>query len=162
MIELSISPPAVINGGDPLHDLVARIATGDRAAFRDLYAFLAMRVWRDAVRVLPLPADARAVTRSTFVEVWHLAGHHVGDSGPCTRAWIAQVTARHLDDRLRTTDTPAVLRADYDRHTHRELASLLGGGHATIRTGPATFARVDVLDPATPPSPPRRHLDGPL
>jgi DNA-directed RNA polymerase specialized sigma24 family protein len=138
MIELPMSPPATTNDGDRLHDLVVRIATGDRVAFRDLYGFLAMRVWRDTVRMLPLAADARAVTRSTFVEVWHLAGHHVGDSGHRTRAWIAQVTARHLDDRLRTSDTPAVLRADYDRHTHLELASLLGS-----------------------PPPARRHLDGP-
>ena len=36
--------------------------------------------------------------------------------------------------------------ADHDRHTHRELATLLGAGHATIRTGPAAFTRVDDLD----------------
>ncbi|GFJ90736.1 hypothetical protein [Phytohabitans rumicis] len=35
---------------------------------------------------------------------------------------------------------------DYDRHTHLELAALLGAGHATIRTGPAIFTRVDDLD----------------
>jgi hypothetical protein len=57
-----------------LEDLVSRIATGDRAAFRLLYAFMAMRVWH-AVTETPLgPADAVGVTRSTFVEVWYLAG----------------------------------------------------------------------------------------
>lgn len=59
---------------DRLRTLVTRIAAGDRA-FRTVYAFLAMRVWRDALRLLP-PADARAVPRSTFVEMWHFAGHH--------------------------------------------------------------------------------------
>jgi hypothetical protein len=54
------------DGSDRPHDLVDRIAAGDQAAFRCLYAFLAMRVWRDAIRVLPHPADARAVTRSTL------------------------------------------------------------------------------------------------
>jgi hypothetical protein len=36
-----------------LEDLVSRIATGDRAAFRLLYAFMAMRVWH-AVTETPL------------------------------------------------------------------------------------------------------------
>ncbi len=134
------------NGGDRLHELVARIATGDRAAFRCLYAFLAMPVWREAVRALPQPADARAVTRSTFVEVWHLAGHHVDHSGIDTRAWIAAIAARRVDDRLRTSTTPCPVLGDYDSHTHRELAALLGAGHATIRIGPATFTRVDHLN----------------
>jgi uncharacterized protein (DUF1684 family) len=133
-------------GSDRLHDYVARIATGDRTAFRGLYAFLAMRVWRDAIRVLPHPVDARAVTRSTFVEVWHLAGHHLDDAGLDTRTWIAAITARRVEDRLRASDTPCLLRDDYDRHTHRELAALLGAGPATIRTGPATFTRVDDFD----------------
>jgi len=136
-------------GRDRLQDLVVRIAAGDRAAFRGLYGFLAMKVWRDAVRTLPRPIDARAVTRSTFVEVWHLAGHHLDDAGPDTRTWIAAITARRVDDRLRVPDTLYLLRDDYDRHTHRELAALLGAGHATMRTGPATFIRVDNLDLAT-------------
>ena len=141
--------PATTYGSDRLHGLIARIAAGDRAAFRGLYAFLAMRVWRDAVRALPHPVDARAVTRSTFVEVWHLAGHHLDDAGPDTRAWIAAITARHVDDRLRTIDAPCLLGGDYDRHTHRELAALLGAGQATIRTAGGTFSRVDDLNRAS-------------
>jgi DNA-directed RNA polymerase specialized sigma24 family protein len=136
-------------GSDHLYDLVARIATGDRAAFRSLYAFLAKRVWRDTVRMLPYPVDARAVTRSTFVEIWHLAGHHLDDGGLDTRAWISTIIARRVDDRLRAADTLYLLRDDYDRHTHRELVALLGAGQATIRTGPATFTRVDDLDLVT-------------
>lgn len=140
---------ATAYGNDRLHDLVARIAAGDRTAFRCLYAFLARRVWRDAIRAMPYPVDARAVTRSTFVEVWHLAGHHLDDAGLDTRTWIAAITARRVDDRLRASLTPCLLRDDYDRHTHRELAALLGAGPATIRTGRATFTRVDDLDLVT-------------
>ncbi|GFJ90737.1 hypothetical protein [Phytohabitans rumicis] len=92
------------NSSDRLHHLVIRIATGDQAAFRCLYAFQVMRVWRDAIRVLPHPVDARAVTRSTFVEVWHLAGHHVDDAWVDNRAWIAAITVRRANDRLRAAD----------------------------------------------------------
>jgi hypothetical protein len=35
----------------------------------------------------------------------------------------------------------------YDHHTHRELVALLGNGHTTIRTAPATFTRVADLAP---------------
>jgi DNA-directed RNA polymerase specialized sigma24 family protein len=139
---------ATANGTDHLHSLIDRIAAGDRRAFRCLYAFLAMRVWRDAIRILPLPIDARAVTRSTFVEVWHLAEHHVADAQINSRTWIAEITARRANDRLRAGDTLFHLRGDYDRQMHCELAALLGAGHATIRIGPATFTRVDDLDHA--------------
>ncbi|MEH1123142.1 hypothetical protein [Micromonospora sp. CPCC 206061] len=109
---------------DRLHVLVTRIAAGDCAAFRTLYAFLAMRVWRDAIRLLP-PVDARAVTRSTFVEVWHLARHHRDHEAQETCAWILGITARRTDDRIRSAAAPSLGRAGYDDHTHRELAALL-------------------------------------
>jgi DNA-directed RNA polymerase specialized sigma24 family protein len=111
-----------------VHDLVARIATGDRSAFRSLYAFLAMRVWRDASRLMPHPVDSQAITRSTFVEVWHLARHHVDDGGLDTDAWIAAITAHEVEERLRGRDTASVVRGDYDRHTYREFAAMFGAG----------------------------------
>lgn len=132
-------------GSDLLHDLVTRIAAGDKAAFRCLYAFSATPVWRDAVRMLPRPADARAVTRSTFVEIWHLAGQHLDDGGPGVRIWIKAITARRIGDRLRAPDVPCRLPDDHDCHTRRELVALLGAGQATVRTGQTTFASVDNL-----------------
>ena len=113
-----------------LPDHVARIATGDRTAFRCLYALLAMRVWRNASRLLPSATDSQAVTRSTFVEVWHLASHHLDDSGLDADAWIAAITAHHVDERLRAADQPSLLREDYDRHTYREFAAMIGAGAA--------------------------------
>jgi len=127
--------------GHRLHALVTRIAVGDRAAFRTLYAFQAMRVWRDAIRLLP-PTDARAVTRSTFVEIWHLAGHHLDDEACETCAWIVSITARHIDERLRAGDGGSRRGDGHDQHTRCELVTLLGNGRATIRTAPGTFARV--------------------
>ena len=123
--------------GHRLHALVTRIAAGDRAAFRTLYAFQAMRVWRDAIRLVP-PIDARAVTRSTFVEIWHLAGHHLDHEACETAAWIVSITAHHIDERLRAGDG----WSPHDQHTRCELVTLLGNGQATIRTAPGTFARV--------------------
>lgn len=87
------------------------ITAGDRAAFRTVYAFLALQVWRDAIRLLP-HLDARAVTRSTFVEMWHLADHHLDHEGRETFAWIAAITARH-------TRRPCGDQATSTRHSHR-------------------------------------------
>ncbi|MGN9909304.1 RNA polymerase sigma factor [Phytohabitans sp. LJ34] len=115
-----------MSASDRLHGLVDRVAAGDRVAFRRLYTLLALRVWRDAVRALPRPLDARAVTRSTFVEVWHMARHHVGAASIDNRAWIAAITARRADDRLRVTGITSSLRDDHDSHTLRELSALLG------------------------------------
>lgn len=100
-----------------------------------MYAFLVMRVWRDALRLLP-PADARAVTRSTFVEMWHLAGHHRDHERRETTAWILSIAARHIEDRPTAMDGGKPLQCAYDHHTHNELISLLGTGRATIRMAP--------------------------
>jgi hypothetical protein len=95
-----------------------------------------MRVWREASRLLPHPVDSQAVTRSTFVEVWHLAGYHLDDSALETDAWIAAITVHHVDERLRSVGTPSLVRDDYDRHTYREFAAMIGGGGARSRPEP--------------------------
>jgi len=128
---LKVARPAraitTANTSDHLHGLVGRIAAGDRAAFRRLYALLALPIWRDAIRALPRPLDARAVMRSTLVEVWHMARHHVDEAGVDSRTWIAAITARRASDRRRGPDTTCPLRDDHDGHTVRELTALLGG-----------------------------------
>jgi hypothetical protein len=156
--------PAPTAGHDRLDHVISGIAAGDRATFRRLYAFMATRTWHIATEAPLRPAEAVAVTRSTFVEVWHSAGAAARYDA---RDWMATVTAGRVNDRLRLIDTnghrgvhpaePAVAAdhqhrpptvADHDAHIHRELTALLGAGGATIRTGPGVFARIDDLDHA--------------
>jgi hypothetical protein len=158
------APAAPTVDHDRLDQLLSRIAASDRAAFRRLYAFMAMRVWH-AISQAPLgAAGAVAVTRSTFVEVWHSAGTAARYDA---RDWIAAISTRRVNDRLRTINAngrhgvhlaqhyataaghnrpPTV--DDYDNRIHRELAALLGGGRATIRTSPGVFIRIDDLEDA--------------
>jgi DNA-directed RNA polymerase specialized sigma24 family protein len=114
-----------------LHELIAGIAAGNMSAFRGLYAVLAVRVWRDASRLMPHPGDAWAVTRATFVEVWHLARFHVDAGGLDPDAWIAAITAHQLEERLRSNGRRSLVRHEYDRHTYREFAAIIGAGKAT-------------------------------
>jgi DNA-directed RNA polymerase specialized sigma24 family protein len=134
------SAPA--HGSTHVHDLVTRIAAGDRSAIRTLYAFLAMRVWRDASRLMPHLVDSQAITRSTFVAVWHLARHHVDGGGLDTDAWIAAITAHKVEERLRATDTPLVVREDDDRDTYREFAAMFGGGRTGAELAAAGLAAI--------------------
>src|SRR5436190_1487033 len=106
--------------GERLNDLVTRIAARDRVAFRVLYSVLAVPVWRCAVGQLS-PADARAVTRSTFVEIWHLAGHHPDHERHETWGWVRSIVARRVDDRIRPTDGQPLDGNGHDHHTHLEL-----------------------------------------
>jgi DNA-directed RNA polymerase specialized sigma24 family protein len=149
---------------DRLDHVISRVAAGDRVAFRRLYAFMAMRIWRIVVQAPLGPADAVAVTRSTFVEVWHSARAATHYDA---RNWMATVTTGRINDRLRLVDASVRHRVhpaepvagadhrhqpptvvDHDTHVHRELTALLGAGAATIRTGPGVFARIDDLDQA--------------
>jgi hypothetical protein len=68
------------------------------------------------------------VTRSTFVEIWHLARHHLDDETAEVRAWVVAITARRADDRIRSGGEPSPHSAGYDHHTHCELVALLGVG----------------------------------
>jgi DNA-directed RNA polymerase specialized sigma24 family protein len=136
-------------GSTHLHDLVARIATGDHLAFRSLYALLAMRVWRDASRLMRHPTDTQAVTRSTFVEVWRLARHHLDDGGPDTADWIAEITAQQVEERLRSIGTLSQALDDYDRHTYRTFAAMIGARGTRSEPEPIEPGVVQDDEPAT-------------
>src|SRR2546423_6278706 len=168
MIEFAASPAGVTAaltvGHDRLDHVISGVAAGDRAAFRRLYAFMAMRVWPIVPEARLCPADAVAVARSTFVEMWHSARAATHYDA---REWMATVTTGRVNDRLRIIDAngrygvppaepgvgadrqnqpPTVVA--YDAHVHRELTALLGAAAATIRTSSRGFARIDDLDHA--------------
>lgn len=63
-----------------------RIARGDRAAFEQLYASYAPRVFRFLHRMLRDTALAEEATNDVLVEVWKSAGRFEGRSAPST--WI--------------------------------------------------------------------------
>lgn len=167
MSELAVLPAhataATAVDHDLLDQVISRVATGDRGAFRHLYAFMAIRVWHIVARAPLGTADAVAVTHSTFVEMWHSAGAAAHYDA---RDWIARITTGRVNERLRLNaanvrrdahsaepgganhQNPVATVVDYDARIHRELTALLGSGATTIRTRPGAFARIDDLDQA--------------
>jgi RNA polymerase sigma-70 factor (ECF subfamily) len=102
--------------------LLARVATGDQAAFGELYDQLAPRVLGLVKRVLHDHAQSEEVAQEIFLEIWQSATRF--DSGKGTAVgWIMTVTHRRAVDRVRASqssrdrDTKIGIRdftSDYD------------------------------------------------
>ena len=85
--------------------LVRRIADDDRDAFCELFDRCSGPVWLYLGRQVVDPYRAAGVFAGTFVEVWWLAGCHVGQ-GTDVLAWIEQIVRRRVAD-----SRPAALAA---------------------------------------------------
>jgi DNA-directed RNA polymerase specialized sigma24 family protein len=135
-----------------LDRLVARTAAGDRAAFRMLYAGLAVHVWCVVVSRLRREV-AVAVVQATFVEVRLRAHSYDGEAGD-PREWVTAIAVRRADERRRGAGgrhhRPEEITADYDALVQSQLAEQLGDGPSTIRITAGAFLRVGDLDQALP------------
>jgi RNA polymerase sigma-70 factor (ECF subfamily) len=69
--------------------LIARIAAGDTAALRELFARHHVRVYRFILRLVRSPAVAEELTNEVFLEVWRNAGRFEGASSAVT--WVLSI-----------------------------------------------------------------------
>jgi hypothetical protein len=102
--------------------LIRRISDDDRDAFVELFDHLSPRLL-DALRSrLSSPYLAAAIVTATFVEVWWLAGFHVGRDSDVV-AWIDRIAQRRVQEGPPAITDVASLRA---RCAELELGALLG------------------------------------
>jgi RNA polymerase sigma-70 factor (ECF subfamily) len=127
---------AEIDDKTVLGSLVTRIAGGDRAAFRRLYARLHTTVRADVAGILSRSADVPAVVDSTFVEVWWLSRHHTGP-GTDVRTWIACIATARAIERERGPERDGPLPPDA---SHVALGQLLGESGTSARARRAISA----------------------
>ena len=96
-------------GEDSDAELMARIAAGERAAFRVLMARHLPFVHRLAIRVVGNAADAEDVVQEAFLRVWRRADRFQPTAAPFS-AWLNRVVVNLCLDRLRKP-TPLPLEA---------------------------------------------------
>jgi RNA polymerase sigma-70 factor, ECF subfamily len=84
-----------------LVDLMARCATADQVAFRELYDLTKQRVYGIVLKVLRSPDHAQEVSQEVYVEVWKQASTYEADKGSVI-AWMATMAHRRAVDRVRS------------------------------------------------------------
>ena len=114
-----------------LGSLVRRVAGGDKAAFRRLYARLHTLVCDQVAGTLSRHAEIPAVVSSTFVEVWWLSRHHTAP-GTDVRRWIAGIATTRAAERERASEHGGLVPPEA---SHVALGQLLG------ESGPSARAR---------------------
>ncbi|MGB3408462.1 MAG: sigma-70 family RNA polymerase sigma factor [Jannaschia sp.] len=99
---------------DRVESWLAGAATGDRAAFRNLYDATSAKLFGQCLRVLGNRAEAEDALQEVFVKIWHNA-HRYQSNGLSPITWMAAVTRNHCIDRLRArraADDPAEMPQD--------------------------------------------------
>lgn len=83
-------------------DLLARIASGDRAAFAELYDQVAPRIFGLIRRVLVDQAQSEEVTQEVFLEIWQTADRYSPAKGSAL-TWMLTMSHRRAVDRIRAS-----------------------------------------------------------
>ena len=91
---------------DHVADLLVRVASGDQAAFAQLYDMLSSRVFGLILRVLVNRAHGEEVLQEVFLEVWQSAGSFAPNKGQ-GRSWIMTIAHRRAVDRVRSAQSSA-------------------------------------------------------
>ncbi|PZF15220.1 RNA polymerase subunit sigma [Curtobacterium sp. MCPF17_011] len=85
-------------------DLLSRVATGDQAAFADLYDELSGRVLGLVTRLLRDRAQSEEVTQEVFLEVWQQATRFDQARGSAA-SWVLTMAHRRAVDRVRASQS---------------------------------------------------------
>ena len=118
MIDGELVPDDGSRESDEVGLLLAQVATGDQAAFTELYDRLSSRAFGLIVRVLVDRAQSAEVLQEVFLEIWQSADRYAPNKGS-GRTWILTIAHRRAIDRVRAA------QASTDRDTRigfRDLA----------------------------------------
>jgi len=85
-------------------ELLTRVATGDQAAFSELYDQLAPRVFGLVKRLLRDHSQSEEVTQEIFLEIWQNATRFDANKGAAV-SWILTMAHRRAVDRVRSSQS---------------------------------------------------------
>lgn len=83
-----------------LDELLARVALGDRAAFRKLYGQSSAQLFGCCLRILKERRDAEDALQEIYIRIWHRAGSFRAEAGTAL-GWMLAIARNHAIDRLR-------------------------------------------------------------
>ncbi|MBY6705500.1 sigma-70 family RNA polymerase sigma factor [Rhodococcus sp. BP-241] len=102
---------------DELRALLARVATGDRRAFADLYDATSSRVFGMVLRVLRDPGFSEETVQEVFLQIWKTADRYDPAQGS-PLAWMMTLAHRRAVDRVRSEQSGTDREALYGSSTH--------------------------------------------
>jgi RNA polymerase sigma-70 factor (ECF subfamily) len=107
-----------------LNDAIARIALGDRAAFRQVYAASSARLFAVCLRLMRNREEAEDVLQEAFVKVWERSHLYDARKGEAL-AWLVTIARHCALDRLRKPGRNAApfdetAAAEWDRQALHE------------------------------------------
>jgi RNA polymerase sigma-70 factor (ECF subfamily) len=86
---------------DPVARLLLRVATGDRAAFRDIYAATSAKLFGVTLRILGTRAEAEDALQEVYTRVW-LHARRFDPARGAGMTWLIAIARNHAIDRLRS------------------------------------------------------------
>lgn len=89
---------------DHIGELLVRTASGDQAAFAELYDMLSSRAFGLILRVLVDRSQSEEVLQEVFLEVWQSASRFVPNKGQ-GRTWVLTIAHRRAVDRVRASQS---------------------------------------------------------
>jgi RNA polymerase sigma-70 factor (ECF subfamily) len=119
------SSPAVVPSGDTdavegfgrAEELLAGIAKGDYAAFREFYEIFQNRVFGLAMKLLRDQGQAEEVAQETFLQLWQQASRFDRARGSAV-AWVLRITHARSVDRIRASQRSAIRDSRYVAGNH--------------------------------------------
>lgn len=87
--------------------VLARVATGDKAAFSELYDALAPRVLGQARKLIINRAMAEEITQEVFLDIWQSASRFDAARGSAI-GWVLAITRTKAIDRIRSEESARV------------------------------------------------------
>lgn len=108
--------PSNVSNGEAAFDqaLIARIATGDQAAFAALYDRLATQAYSLALYVVKDGRAAEDVVQEAFVNIWRMAGSYTTERGT-VGAWAMTVVRNRAVDHLRRLSSRPQIAGDLEK-----------------------------------------------
>ncbi|RYH02699.1 sigma-70 family RNA polymerase sigma factor [Salipiger sp. IMCC34102] len=89
-----------------IEDMIARVASGDRAAFETLYSATSAKLFGVCLRVLGNRAEAEDALQEIFVKIWRNADRYKAN-GLSPMTWLITVARNHAVDKIRARKTRA-------------------------------------------------------